>query len=334
MNIAEKDFFKKKKVLVTGGSGFIGSNLSIRLVQLGADVTVIDNMNSDTGSNLQNLDGCKEKIKFFDIDLSKTSNSELKLIGKMDVIFHLAGLTSHAGSMVDPKGDLYGNVVSTINTLNFITDRCRDSKLVFTSTRQLYGKPQYLPVDESHPINPPDVNGINKYACEQYVRLYGKVAKIKYVILRLTNTFGPRMRVSDSKQGFIGLWIKNLIENGTLKVFGDGTQSRDFLYIDDCIDAILISASDNKALYKTFNVGGEQSLMLKDLAKLMQKLAKDIDIEYVKFPEKIKDIEIGNYTGDYSKIKIVLGWQASTSLKEGLEKTLAYYEKNKDKYWS
>ena len=142
MKIAEKDFFKRKKVLVTGGMGFIGSNLVIKLVQLGANVTVIDNMNSDTGSNLHNLHDCKGKIKLFDIDLSKTSKSELKLIGEMDVIFHLAGLTSHAGSMVDPKGDLYGNVLSTINILNFITDNYRNSKLVFTSTRQLYGKPR------------------------------------------------------------------------------------------------------------------------------------------------------------------------------------------------
>jgi UDP-glucose 4-epimerase len=206
-------------------------------------------------------------------------------------------------------------------------------KLVFASTRQLYGKPEYLPVDEKHPIRPVDVNGINKLAGEWYHLLYSKNYGIRACALRLTNTYGPGMRVKDARQTFLGIWIRSLIEGKAIKVFGDGLQLRDFNYVDDCVDALLMAGLDEKSDGKVFNLGSEEVIGLTNLAKMLVELAQRGSYELVPFPSDRKSIDIGDYYGDYRLITQELGWRPKVDLKTGLTRTLDYYQLHAAHYW-
>jgi dTDP-glucose 4,6-dehydratase/UDP-glucose 4-epimerase len=206
-------------------------------------------------------------------------------------------------------------------------------KIVFASTRQLYGKPAYLPVDEAHPIRPVDVNGINKLAGEWYHLLYNNVYGIRACALRLTNTYGPGMRVKDARQTFLGVWIKSLIEKKPLLVFGDGTQLRDFNYVDDVVEALLLAANNPRADGQVFNLGSREVVSLTRLAQMLVELHPGARFEIVPFPPERKAIDIGDYYSDYSKIEAELGWQPNMDLRRGLMVSLVYYGKHQQQYW-
>jgi dTDP-glucose 4,6-dehydratase/UDP-glucose 4-epimerase len=219
-----------------------------------------------------------------------------------------------------------------------ILEACRQHnrkiKIVFASTRQLYGKPEYLPVDEAHPIRPVDVNGINKLAGEWYHLLYNNVYGIRACALRLTNTYGPGMRVKDAKQTFLGIWIRNVIEGKPILVFGDGLQLRDFNYVDDVVDALLMAALDAKADGQVFNLGSKEVVGLKQLAQMLCELSPESSYEIVPFPPERKAIDIGDYYSNYDKFQTTLGWQPKVDLRKGLASCLAYYQKHQQAYWS
>ena len=275
--------FKGKNVLITGGAGFIGSNLAIKLVELEAHVTVIDSLIPEYGGNLFNLDPIKDKVKLNISDV-RDEHSMKYLIKEHDYLFNLAGQTSHIDSMNNPYADLEINARSQLSILEACRRYNPEIKIVFASTRQIYGKPQYLPVDEKHPLYPVDVNGINKMAGEWYHLLYYDVYKIRSVVLRLTNTYGPRMRVKDARQTFLGIWIKNVIEGNKILVFGDGKQIRDFNYVDDVVNAILLSAQSEDADGMIFNLGADDPINLEDTAKLMIEISHNANYELVPFP--------------------------------------------------
>ena len=314
-----------KRVLVTGGLGFIGSNLSRTLCDLGAYVTVIDSMLPEYGGNLFNLTGYDGRLK---VNISDVGDQyALKyLVRDQDFLFNLAGQVSHLDSMRDPYTDLDINVRAQI----FILEACRQHnpniRIVFASTRQIYGRPQYLPVDEKHPIVPVDVNGINKTAGEWYHLLYGQVYGLRVTSLRLTNTYGPRMRVKDGRQTFLGWWIRQVIEGEEIQVYGTGEQIRDLNFVDDVVDAILRAAVEPKAIGQVYNLGGEP-ISLVNLAKLLIECNASGSFRIVPFPQERKVIEIGDYYGSYEKIKTELGWEPRISIKEGLKHTLDYYKK-------
>jgi UDP-glucose 4-epimerase len=324
--------FSDSQILITGGVGFIGSNLAHRLVALGADVTLVDSLIPEYGGNLFNINDIKDQVKVNICDVRDPFAMAYLLQGK-DYLFNLAGQTSHLDSMQNPQTDLDINASAQLSIL----EACRKSnpniKIVFASTRQLYGKPIYLPVDEKHPIQPVDVNGINKLAGELYHLLYNDIYGIQACALRLTNTYGPGMRVKDARQTFLGIWLRQLIEGETIQIFGDGQQLRDFNYVDDCVDALLMAASSQTAKGRVYNLGASEVINLRDLAEAIVKLDHKGSFELIPFPAERKVIDIGDYYGDYSLIRQELGWEPKVLLQVGLKKTLDFYKAHGHHYW-
>jgi UDP-glucose 4-epimerase len=325
--------YTNRKVLITGGLGFIGSNLARRLVAEGAEVTLMDSLIPTYGGNLQNVADLKGRVTINVADVRDRFALEYLLRGQDD-LFNLAGQTSHMDSMTDPKTDLDINAAAQLSILEACRAVNPGIRVVFASTRQIYGKPDYLPVDEAHPICPVDVNGINKLAGEWYHLLYSKVYGIRSTVLRLTNTYGPGMRVKDARQTFLGIWIKQLIEGLPIKVFGDGLQLRDFNYADDCVDAMLLSGMKDEAVGKIYNLGSEEVISLKALAARMIEIMPGRTYEITPFPPERKAIDIGDYYSDFSLIRRELGWSPRVSLDEGLRKSVDYYRKYGQHYWS
>lgn len=323
--------YHNKKILVTGGLGFIGSNLALRLVSLGAKVTVLDSMIDDYGGNFFNVEPIKDKIKINISDMRDKYGINY-LVRDQDIIFNLAGQLSHIDSMIDPYADLEINCTAQLSLLEAVRHHNPKAVVVLSSTRQIYGKPQYLPVDENHPISPVDVNGINTAAGEWYHTLYHNVYGLKTVALRLTNTFGPRQLMKHNRQGFIPFFIRQLIEGKTIHIFGDGLQMRDINYVDDVIEALLLSGIKKNAVGQVYNLGGEPVSLL-DLTKLMIRVNKKGQYTLTPFPPEKKRIDIGDYYGNYTKIKDELGWEPKVKLAEAIRRTFAYYRKNKTHYF-
>jgi nucleoside-diphosphate-sugar epimerase len=209
----------------------------------------------------------------------------------------------------------------------------RDLKIVFASTRQVYGRPQYLPVDEKHPVNPVDINGINKLAGEWYHLLYNNVYGIRACALRLTNTYGPGMRVKDARQTFLGIWVRRLIEQKPIQIFGDGKQRRDFNFVDDVVEALLRAAVSDESNGQIFNLGHHEHISLEELAALLVKLNGSGKYELVAFPDDRKAIDIGDYYSDFRKIDNLLQWRPQVTLESGLKQTLEFYRANRSHYW-
>jgi dTDP-glucose 4,6-dehydratase/UDP-glucose 4-epimerase len=324
--------YRGKSVLVTGGMGFIGSNLARELVSLGAEVTIVDSLIPEYGGNLFNVADFRDRVSINVCDVRDPFAMTYLLAGK-DYLFNLAGQTSHLDSMTDPHTDLGINATAQLSILEACKKVNRGIKIVFASTRQIYGKPDSLPVDENHPIRPVDVNGINKLAGEWYHLLYNNVYGIKACALRLTNTYGPGMRVVDARQTFLGIWLRLLIEGRPIKVFGDGLQLRDFNFVDDCVAAMLAAGSSDITGGKVYNLGGREVISVKDLAALLVNLGHAGSYEVVPFPDDRKAIDIGDYYGDFSAISRDIGWQPQVSLREGLQRTVAYYVQNQPHYW-
>jgi UDP-glucose 4-epimerase len=318
--------FQDKKVIITGGLGFIGSTLAIRLAGLGARVVAVDSLIPEYGGNLFNLRGYENKIRINIADV-RDEFSMAYLMRGQDYLFNLAGQTSHIDSMENPFVDLDINCRAQL----FILEACRrfnpSIKTVYASTRQIYGKPDFLPVNEEHPIRPVDVNGIHKMAGEWYHLLYNHVHGVRAAALRLTNTYGPRMRVKDARQTFLGVWIRALIEKRPIEVWGDGLQVRDFNYVDDAVEAMLTVALSDEANGQVYNLGSPEHTNLKELAALMIKVHGGGEYRILPFPTQRKVIDIGDYYGDFEKIGREFQWNPNTGLEEGLTKTLDYYQR-------
>jgi UDP-glucose 4-epimerase len=323
---------KKNKILITGGIGFIGSNLARRLVNLGADVTLVDSLIPEYGGNMFNISDIKKELKINISDV-RDEYSMKYLIRGQDYLFNLAGQTSHIDSMENPRTDLDINCTAQLSILETCRKYNQSIKIIFASTRQLYGKPDYLPVDEKHPIRPVDVNGINKFAAESYHTLYNKVYGIRTCSLRLTNTYGPGMRVKDARQTFLGIWTRLLIEEKPIKIFGDGMQLRDFNYIDDCVDALILAAESNFSNGQVYNLGSNEIVGLKALAEKMIKIKNNGRLELIPFPPERKAIDIGDYYSDFKLAQKEIGWKPKIELMEGLSRTIEYYETNHKYYW-
>jgi UDP-glucose 4-epimerase len=324
--------YHNKNVLITGGLGFIGSNLARALVVRGAHVTLVDSLIPQYGGNPYNIRDIADQVTVNVCDVRDPFAMTYLLQGK-DYLFNLAGQTSHLDSMIDPQADLDINAAAQLSILEACRKANPTIKVVFASTRQLYGKPDYLPVDEKHPIRPVDVNGINKLAGEWYHLLYNNVHGIRACALRLTNTYGPGMRVKDARQTFLGIWVRLLIEGKPIKVFGDGLQLRDFNYVDDCVEALLAAGASETANGKVYNLGSAEVVGLKALAEKIVALGYGGSYELEPFPPERKAIDIGDYYSDFSLITQELGWSPKTNLVEGLKNTLAYYHAHHVHYW-
>jgi len=328
----DPDIFAASDVLVTGGLGFIGSALARRLVEIGAKVTLVDSLIPEYGGNLFNIHDIRDRVTVDPTDV-RDAAAMSSLIKKRQFLFNLAGQTSHLDSMTNPMIDLNINAAAQLHILEACRLHNRDLKIVFASTRQVYGRPQYLPVDEKHPIRPIDVNGINKLAGEWYHLLYNDVYGIRACALRLTNTYGPGMRVKDARQTFLGIWIRQLIEQKPIQIFGSGEQRRDFNFVTDVVEALLGAAASRDTDGQVFNLGHYEHVSLKELAALLVQLNGNGRYESIPFPEDRKAIDIGDYYADFHKIDKLLGWSPHVILKDGLKKTLEYYRKHQAQYW-
>jgi len=329
---SHRDFFRRRNVLITGGLGFIGSTLARRLIDLEANITLVDSLIPHYGGNLFNLDGIQDKVRVNISDVRDPYSMRHHVRGQ-EVLFNLAGQTSHLDSMKEPEADLEINCKAQLSILETCRHVNPGIRIVFAGTRQIYGKPDYLPVDESHPIRPVDVNGINKTAGEWYHLLYSSTYGISCCVLRLTNTYGPRMRVRDARQTFLGIWLRQILEGRPLQVFGDGTQRRDFNFVDDVVEALLLAASSDKTTGKVYNLGGAEVVSLKELAALLVELNGAGKFELVPFSDELKRIDIGDYCGDFRKIETELGWRPQVSLPDGLQRTLDHYRRHGKEYW-
>ena len=324
--------FSGARVLITGGLGFIGSTLGIRLADLGADVLLVDSLIPEYGGNLFNIAGYEGKLKVNIADVRDEFSMDYLVQGR-DFIFNLAGQTSHLDSMRDPYTDLEINCRAQLSILEACRKKNPHIKIIYASTRQIYGKPDYVPVDERHLLHPTDVNGINKLADEWYHILYNNVYGLHAVSLRLTNTYGPRMRVKDARQTFLGIWVRRLIEGEPIEVWGDGTQIRDFNYVDDVVEAMLLAAMADDANGNIFNLGSDETINLRDLAALCVEVNGQGSVRIIPYPPDRKPIDIGDYYADYRRIRGKLGWMPKVGLREGLARTLDYYRQHREYYW-
>jgi UDP-glucose 4-epimerase len=322
--------FDHANVLITGGMGFIGSNLARRLAGLNARITIVDSLIPEYGGNLFNLDGLEDKIRVNISDVRDPFSMRYHIQGK-DFLFNLAGQTSHMDSMQDPYADLDINCRAQLSILEACRHHNPKIKVVFASTRQIYGKPDYLPVDEKHLLRPVDVNGINKMAGEWYHTLYNNVYGIQSCALRLTNTYGPRMRIKDARQTFLGIWVRLLAEGKPFEVWG-GAQLRDYTYVEDVVDAFLLAAANRECSGQALNIGGDCVISLKDTAEMMLKANGGGAYSSREFPADRKRIDIGDYYADFTRIKNMLGWQPRVPLLDGLKQTLDFYKKNISHY--
>lgn len=320
------------RVLITGGMGFIGSTLAHRLVELDAQVTLVDSLIPIYGGNQRNIAGIEHRVRVNIADV-RDEYSMNYLVQGQDYLFNLAGQTLHLDSMTDPYTDLEINCRAQLSILEACRKNNPRLKLVYASTRQIYGKPDYLPVDERHLLHPVDVNGVNKMAGEWYHILYNNVYGIRACALRLTNTYGPRMRVKDARQTFLGIWIKRLIDEEPIQVFGDGSQIRDFNYVDDVVEALLMAGASPAADGGIFNLGSDETINLRNLAELLIEINGGGTFEIVPFPPDRKAIDIGDYYADYRLIQGRLGWRPKVPLREGLRRTLEFYRREREYYW-
>jgi len=317
--------FSGRRVLITGGLGFIGSNLARTLVGLGARVSIVDSLEPAYGGNRRNLAGVASRVNVHIADVRDWPRLP-RLVRGQEFLFNLAGQTSHMDSMADPQTDLDINCRAQLAILEACRRHNPAIRIVFASTRQIYGRPDYLPVDEAHPLRPVDVNGINKIAGESFHLLYARVHGLQATALRLTNTIGPRMRIKDARQTFVGVWIRRVIEGIPFEVWG-GSQLRDFTYVDDAVEAFLIAAVRPEASGLAFNLGGPPPVTLRRLAGLLVSVHGGGEFALREFPAERKRIDIGDYYADDRLIGRKLGWKPRTDLRTALARTLAYYQK-------
>jgi UDP-glucose 4-epimerase len=320
------------RVLITGGLGFIGSNLARALVDAGAAVVLVDSLIPEYGGSLANVEGIEGDLEINISDV-RDPHSLPHFVRGRDVIFNLAGQTSHLDSMADPYTDLEINARSQLSILEACRRHNPDAKIVFASTRQIYGRPHYLPVDEEHPIAPVDVNGINKTAGEWYHLLYGSTYGLRVCVLRMTNTYGPRMRVRDARQTFLGYWFRLLLTGSELPVYGDGAQRRDLNYVDDAVAAFLAAGARPEADGRVYNLGDSNSVSLLELAELLVRVNGSGSFRTMPFPGDRKAIDIGDYYADFGRIRRELGWEPRVPLEDGVVRSLAFYREHGGRYW-
>lgn len=326
-----QSFYRGRRVMITGGLGFIGSNLARALADLGADVLLVDSLIPDYGGNLFNIAGIEDRVRVNIADVRQASTMNY-LVRDVDVIFSLAGQVSHIDSMRDPQTDLDINCRSQLTILEACRRNNPAAKVVYASTRQVYGRPDFLPVTERHLVRPTDINGINKVAGEYYHLVYNNVFGVRACSLRLTNVYGPRQLVKHNRQGFIAWFVRLAVEDQEIQVFGDGTQVRDFVYVDDAADAFLRAGACDACNGEVFNVGGSEPITHRELVALLTEVAGSGRARFVDWPTEKKLIDIGSFYADSRKFEAATDWRPRVPLREGFERTIAYYREHLPRY--
>lgn len=323
---------KEENALVLGGLGFIGSNTVHRLVNLDYNVTVFDACLEPYGWNFANIEGIKEKVKFIKSDMRDFDTLRKVVVGQK-VIFNCAGQVSHMDSMTNPYLDIELNLIANINLLEACRKFNDTVKIVYCGTRAQIGKAIYSPIDESHPVNPTDIYGIDKLAAEKYHLLYGSVYGMQTCSLILNNTFGPRHQMKHSKYGILNWFIRLAMENKKIKVFGKGEQKREYNYVDDAVDAMILTAQSNKSNEKIYILGSGKPIKFIEMVNEVIRTVGSGSYERVAWPHNRKNIEVGDIAVSFKKIKKELKWEPTTPFREGLKKTVEFYKQNREKYF-
>ncbi|HXW07254.1 MAG TPA: NAD-dependent epimerase/dehydratase family protein [Vicinamibacterales bacterium] len=331
MTDAYREFYRGRRVMITGGLGFIGSNLARQLVGLGADVLIVDSLFPDYGGSLYNISGIEHCLRTNIADIRDRYAMEVLVRGH-EVIFNLAGQVSHIDSMQDPQTDLEINCRAQLSMLEACRRHNPSVRVVYAGTRQVYGRADSLPVDEGHLVRPADINGVNKAAGEYYHLLYNNVFGVRASSLRLTNVYGPRQLLKHNRQGFIAWFVRLAIEGREIEIFGDGSQLRDFVYVDDAADAFLRAGASAACDGGVFNVGGDAPISHADLVRLLLDVAGTGTVRLVDWPEDRKRIDIGSFYLNSTKFRRAVGWQPLVSLRDGLERTVAFYRAHLHQY--
>src|SRR4030095_788604 len=326
------DNFKGKKVLITGGLGFVGSNLSIKLVELGADVLIVDNMLARQGGNLFNIEPVKDKVKVNISDIRNYSSMN-HLVQGIDYVYHIAGQVNHVDSVKNPLNDLSINVEGTLVLMEALRKNNPGAKVIFTGTRGEYGSSVKLPVAEDHVINPIGIYAITNFAAERTILTYHNLHGIRSICLRVTNTYGPRHQMAHDEYGVFNWFIRKAMDNEMIPIFGDGRILRDYLYIDDLVDSLVSVALSDKTYGEVYNVGSGVPTSFIELAEKIIKIAGGGRVGYTEVTTERKALEPGDHYSEISKVKKATGWQPKTSMESGIKKTLEYYRKYKQKYW-
>jgi len=323
--------YRGKRVTITGGLGFIGSTLATRLVGAGAQVTLVDCELPDSGANRFNIAPIKDQVEIIASDIASAALIEPALV-RTEYLFNLAGTLSHTDSMRDPAKDLHSNCTAHLSLL----DSCRKLnpaiRILYAGTRGQYGRPLRSPVDESHPLHSADANGINKTAGESYHLLYARYYGLHTCSVRLSNAYGPRHQMKHARQGVLNWFVRRVLDGDPILIYGEGTQVRDTHYVDDVVDALLMTLASDASRGEAFNLGAHP-LSLASVAKLLVELNGSGAIEYRPYPPDALGVEIGDYVADCSKIKKLVGWSPRVQPKEGFLKTLEYYREHKSQYW-
>ena len=332
IKVNSRNFYNDKKVLITGGLGFIGSNLSIELVRLGAKVTIVDNMLPRQGGNLFNIEPVKDKVKvnFSDVRNQLSMNH---LVKGQDVIFHLAGQVNHVDSMRNPVLDLEINCHGTLVLMQALRHYNPEAIVVYSGTRGEYGSSVQLPVKEDHPTNPKGLYAVTNLAAEKMILVYNQIYAIPAICLRITNTYGPRHQMMHDEYGVFNWFIKKAMDDDVLPVFGDGSILRDFLFIEDLVQCLLMSASAEEAVGEVCNVGSGIPVSFRDVAETIVRVIGKGSSTFTEFTRERAEVEPGDYWADISKIKRITGWEPATSLAEGIDKTFEFYSQNREHYW-
>jgi UDP-glucose 4-epimerase len=317
--------------MVTGGLGFVGSNVALALAKGGADVTVVDARVPTHGANSHNLEGAARRIDVIEADVGDADAVRDAAV-RAEIVFNLAGQVSHVESMARPLFDLDVNTRSQLGFLELLRTAGSQAVVIYTSTRQIFGHPRYLPVDEEHPVSPVDVNGITKWAAEQLHLLYTELYEIRATAVRLTNVYGPRQRLAGDLQGFLPIFVRRALSGEPITVFGDGAQERDCLYVDDVVECLLLAARTPEAAGEVFNVDNDERLSLRQIADAVVDAAGSGSVESVPWPPDRDAIDIGSYYGDSSKAKKFLGWEPRTPFAEGIRKTIDFYRAHRSRY--
>ncbi len=330
-----ENYFSKLKgssVLITGGLGFIGSNLAHFLVEIGAKVTIVDSLVKTCGGNIHNIDSINKKVTVLNIDLRDTKKIQNVLKGK-DFIFNIAGRSTHKSGMQNPLLDSSINSLSHLSLLEAYRKAGCNAKIIYAGTRTQYGKITKNPVSETAPLNPVDFNGLHHTFAEMYHMFYHKNYGIAVCSLRLSNTYGPKQVMNGDELGVLPLFLKKAMDGETININGKGNNVRDFVFVSDVVNALCLAAVNPKSSGQIFNVGSGNPATLKEIANQILKLCPSGKVEYRIMPKEYAKIEIGDYVADISKIKKTLGWQPSVKLTEGLKKTHDFFVKNKRFYW-
>lgn len=324
-------FYRGKYALVTGGLGNIGSNLALALVELGAKVTAMDNRVVGCGANDHNLQAAGGRVTLWESDIARADEYPC-VIESADVVFNLAGEVSHIHSMLYPARDLAINTESQIRFLQIVARYAPGKRVVYAGTRQVYGVPQYLPVDELHPLAPPDFNGVHKLCATNYHLLLGRLGQIDPIVLRLTNVIGPRMAIQSPCQGFLSVFTRCALRGQPLVVYGDGTQLRDPVYVDDIVDVLLRAGAVREPRRRVLNVGSTEPLTIMEIAHQFSNEAGLAAPECRPFPSGRAAIDVGGYYTDTAACHQDLGWRATTSFSAAVRSTLDFYERHIDHY--